>query len=65
VLYTPGQETIASVLEAAEELRTQGYLVNTLPMRSKLGKQLSQLEAEGYAGYYTFSRGEVNWLGRA
>jgi len=47
------------VLTAAQALRAQGLAVRTVPERSKLGKQLSQLEAEGFAGYYSLANGQL------
>ncbi|MBT9176960.1 MAG: Histidine--tRNA ligase [Firmicutes bacterium] len=65
LLYNRGECTAHSVITAAEALRQQGYAVRTLPERAKLGKQLSQLEAEGFAGYYSLAKMELVMFERA
>jgi len=59
LLYSREADTAESVLTAAQALRQQGFAVRTLPERAKLGKQLSQLEAEGFAGYYSLTKGQL------
>jgi len=51
LLYNRTEHNALDVLKAATELRQAGYAVQTIPERTKLGKQLSALEAEGFAGY--------------
>lgn len=64
LLYNLEQDSLPNVLNTAEELRSQGFLISTLPARNKLGKQLDQLESDGYDGYYTFVKGEVTFFTR-
>ncbi|MBT9133477.1 MAG: Histidine--tRNA ligase [Firmicutes bacterium] len=59
LLYSREENSALGVLTAAQTLRQQGYAVRTLPERAKLGKQLSQLEAEGFAGYYSLAKREL------
>jgi len=59
LLFSYEQDSYESILITAEKLRAAGHQVNTLPARNKLGKQLAQLEAEGYGGYYSLAKGEL------
>ncbi len=59
LLYNREESTAQSVLAAAQALRRQGLAVRTLPERAKLGKQLSQLEAEGFSGYVSLAKGQL------
>lgn len=65
VLYNLEHDSLTQVLELAEQLRDQGYLVSTIPARNKLGKQLDQIESDGFDGYYTFAKGEISSLTRS
>jgi histidyl-tRNA synthetase len=59
VLYNRETDAAQEVVAAARALRQQGFAVRTLPERAKLGKQLSQLEAEGFAGYFSLTKGQL------
>ncbi|MBS3874151.1 MAG: histidine--tRNA ligase [Firmicutes bacterium] len=59
LLFSQEHDSLYSILAAAEALREAGHKVSTLPARHKLGKQLAQLEAEGYSGYYSCVKGEL------
>lgn len=59
LLYSREQDSPENILTVAETLRSSGYQVNVLPVKSKLGKQLGQLEAQGYRGYYSMAKGEL------
>jgi len=59
LLYSREQDSPLHTLAVAETLRSSGYQVNVLPVKSKLGKQLGQLEAQGYSGYYSMAKGEL------
>ena len=59
LLYSREADAAENVLTAAQALRQQGFAVRTLPERAKLGKQLSQLAAEGFVGYHSLSKGQL------
>lgn len=62
LLYNLEHDELAAILSAAEEVREQGLQANTIPARAKLGRQLNQLEASGYDGYYTLAKQAVSWF---
>ena len=63
LLYLPGAD-FAEVLKKAADLRGQ-YTVTVLPQAKKLGKQLGQLEAQGFAAAAFFDNDDIKALGAA
>ena len=63
LLYLP-QADFAQVLKKAAGLRSQ-YTVTVLPQAKKLGRQLGQLEAQGFAAAAFADNDDIKALGAA
>lgn len=58
LLYDKGSN-YANIIRKADELRDKGYTVTTYEKAKKLGKQLSQFEANGFTKYALFNDEET------
>jgi len=61
-LYCAETSNPLEVLLGAEKLRSNGDRVSVLPLQKKLGKQLKNLEAAGYEGYFLAPMQKTVWF---
>lgn len=58
-LFHGAEDDMAEVIAFADSFRDQGYQVNLIAQKKKLGKQISTCEEQGYAGFMVYGRDEA------
>lgn len=63
-LFHQKNADMADVIRKADALREQGYAVNLITEKKKIGKQINHCEAHGYAGFMVYGRDlEIRFFG--